>query len=1402
MATMRLDELDAVENIDPSSGKGMRLDEFEKLSTWTSAKNAFLTSAENFGKGFASDLARIPDQIGQIFKETGEKGGAGLAIPSFIDGVNLARNMMGKQIERGPQDEALIKVGEMLSTKNKEFVDRMNLKPEEGSQLAQVSFDLGQGASTVATSIGLMYTTRSPALLFGLFGSRQKAELYKEATEAGKDPETASIISSAGGLIEGGIEAVGGMAFLKGISLNKFVVRALVQAGREGMEEALQQGGEEILTQTTGIRKDSLQNTLLRVGYSATLGVVLGAPVGLIHTSQEKSGLKKEIMDHGFTDEQATKIMEKVTEKTVESKSVNQEIANFLEEEMQKTEKMVNENPEFRSAELLKEEIPAEQILADEEQQVDVTEEDESFDFGKNVEAEIKSIEERPDAFSESERKAFESESEAAFLKDRLEFRNQVGKIKRFKKGFLKEEMRVIPSSYFTNDPNASDLDERAADMGFESGEDLRNAIIAFEKFRPGAEGRLKELQGFIRDYGKLLTKNKKAVSSYVKNVGGYLKKNLPSSQTKNVVREKTGQTDLSPKKVTEMQALKANLRAQARAALQSHRATKADLKALKQGLTDTIKTIVPASGQGKFLSMIASAESGRDILSVMNRVEKVADDITRKQLTGAIKKQVKRIKASKSIAIDYIEKIQDFVNNFDFQKRTSGTVLSLLETQRHLDEQRLAGEDVSLPQYILNKLQILERQPLENIDTATLQNILNDIGKLAEIGKTKLRSLQALQETKKEQAINDLLAGSKKIENKDIIRPKIGEELTAAESRKNTVSKFINKAQAIDLSITPMDAIFDMLDGTKGYSGPNYRIFKNTVDQSYSEYLNKKNDWNQSVIDVANELDLKDADFEKIGFYAAKVQEGGIQKLESLGFTQQEIESINLDEKQMKWYDTARRVLDIKARPEVAETMREVYNEQLGNVKNYFPFMTDFEEMTDFEIRERFGNNVQEFGQMPRKNAEKGFTKKRVGGKQKIKLHAMEIFLRHIDNAAYLVTVGKETKWLGELAKTEEYKSAVGDKGQEMVADWIDTVARKGKMAGERHNAFDTLRKNVGIATLGLKLSSTLIQPTALMDGASLVGPTVFEGARNIAVDPNWRKFVFDNMPEVRARIGDDPAYQDFGGKTFIDKAGQVAFWALQKLDALTASSVGVGAYLRYMREKGLEIDLATPNPEAIDYAQRMVRRTQASAFFKDAPQAVTRGKLTGNRSIDRLILQFQTFMLGRWSMIRHDGYALGFKSGNMAQGLNVMTWMILATAAERGIRWFSKELVDLLVPGEDDKEEDDGITKAIVQGVLEKVPFASQIMSAFSYGSVPVPSLSFMNKAFNTLGAFAKSKQPETKIKNAARALTLLSGLFGIPGAVQADQIIGKIDTKESKGTGRSSRATGSRRKTQRRD
>ena len=346
--TFTLEEIDKIdsESIDAESANTYSLDDLDRLDSWSEGRNVILDTVLNFGEGFASDFQRIPEQIGTLLKETGERGGAGLAIPSFMDGVSLAGVLTGKDIKPNTADKFFIQAGEMLQNR---FAKNLDLQPEEGSPLSKVAYDLGAGAASVASSLGLLYVSRSPALVGAFFGARQKAEIYKESRGALKTPEESSAISAAAGLVEGGVESVGALAFLKGISFNKFITRGILGAANEGLQEAMQQTGEEIITQTTGVRKDTLNNTLMRVGYAAALGTVLGVPAGIVSSSLQKTSIKKELQGYGFSDDQATRIMDKVSEKTIANETVQQEILNFLDEEIKNTESIVKENAAFQS---------------------------------------------------------------------------------------------------------------------------------------------------------------------------------------------------------------------------------------------------------------------------------------------------------------------------------------------------------------------------------------------------------------------------------------------------------------------------------------------------------------------------------------------------------------------------------------------------------------------------------------------------------------------------------------------------------------------------------------------------------------------------------------------------------------------------------------------------------------------------------------------------------------------------------------------------------------------------------------------------------------------------------------------------------------------------------------------
>lgn len=856
-----------------------------------------------------------------------------------------------------------------------------------------------------------------------------------------------------------------------------------------------------------------------------------------------------------------------------------------------------------------------------------------------------------------------------------------------------------------------------------------------------------------------------------------------PNPGIKKIIRLMTGQTELVPKEVTEMSALKASLNAQQRAAANAERMTKTELADLKKGIVATIKVYVPAEAQGKLLNAVATAEDGADLVKTMDRMERIAEDANRKILLKELKREIRKVEASSVIAIDYVNKIRDLVAQYELGEMSDETRTNLQKTQKYLAEQRAAGKDVSIPQYVLYQLQGLYRQSVKNLDSNALRNLIATVKLLKEVGRTKLRARKALEDAIKSQALIELTAGSKKMETLPIERPRVGEELPNSVRRNNKINTALNWAASKNLTITPIDVVMDMLDGDAGYAGPNMRIFKRTIDQAFSVYLAKKDAAGKKITDLAKKLELDTPDFELIGFYAAKMQEGGAEKLANLGYTEEEIAAVELNEKQTELYETMRDELDA-LRPEIAEVMRTVYNADLAEVKNYFPFITDFEAMSDFEIKDRFMLGAPEQGQFKRVNVEKKFTLQRTGaGKQKIQLDAMQVYLQHLDNASYLVTVGRHTKMLSDIARDEAYREAVGDRGQAFMIDWLDTIARKGRKAGDKIRIMDTIRKNIGMATLGFRLSSVLIQPSSLMDGAGLIGPAAFEGAGLIATSKKWRKFVYDNMAEVRNRIGDDPFYMEFGETSLLDKTGRASFWALQKLDMLTASSVAAGAYLKYMRDNGLEIDLSKPNPDAITYAQLIMRRSQASAFFKDAPQAMTRGGLTGNASVDRLILQFQTFMLNRWSLFAHDGMGLGFKRGNISKGVNVVSYLLLAKIAELGVRGLSKELLNLITG--DDKDEPDNFTEQAVLSLLSDIPFIGQMLSPFVYGGIPVPAIQVTAKTAERLNGFVTAKSGDAKARNAVRAAILIAGLGGVPGATQMESFVGKLTAPKSGGS-----------------
>ena len=233
-----------------------------------------------------------------------------------------------------------------------------------------------------------------------------------------------------------------------------------------------------------------------------------------------------------------------------------------------------------------------------------------------------------------------------------------------------------------------------------------------------------------------------------------------------------------------------------------------------------------------------------------------------------------------------------------------------------------------------------------------------------------------------------------------------------------------------------------------------------------------------------------------------------------------------------------------------------------------------------------------------------------------------------------------------------------------------------------------------------------------------------------------------------------------------------------------MTASAVMMGAYKKELAKRGLELDYENPNQEAIVEATKVFRRTQASGFFKDVPLAISRGAFTGNKSFDKALFQFKTFMLGRWGQIRHQMWTAGFKGGNPKQGAEVALYLTMATMTEAGIRSSNKVLIAMAAGGlaaamsELDKELEQ-LPKDVIFEAATSIPFMGDFLRGVMYAQYgmdvqAIPSFSVLSDVMGGTSEALFRKKGTSKVRGAVKAIGGTTAALGIPGTAQATQLL----------------------------
>ncbi len=378
------------------------------------------------------------------------------------------------------------------------------------------------------------------------------------------------------------------------------------------------------------------------------------------------------------------------------------------------------------------------------------------------------------------------------------------------------------------------------------------------------------------------------------------------------------------------------------------------------------------------------------------------------------------------------------------------------------------------------------------------------------------------------------------------------------------------------------------------------------------------------------------------------------------------------------------------------------------------------------------------------------------------------------MDNTLYMKHMAEDVKMISEVAGTEVFAEKAGEVGTKLSTEYMDLLARKGGASGQMAMPIiDFLNKNAGVAVLAFKLSSALIQVSALGQGATMIGRYAFIGAEKFALNKNIREFVFNNMPTVRETVVDDIGFLDKPYFSSLERAQEIGYMPLKTLDSITRGSVAYGAYMKKMKELGKVVDLTKPNKEALDYAERITTLTQSSSFFTEAPLALSRGTgVTGFRSLNRALFKFQSFMLSQWNLIRNEMWRFGITgtgAKNKVRAVRILMWLILTKLAEMGIRDLSKEAQNM-VTGKDDDCEDVFTEEKVMKELASTVPFVSQSMSIIIYDSNPIPFMGGFQIAGEGFGRAVSGTSRETQLKGVVDMAAGAGTLAGVPGMFQA--------------------------------
>lgn len=934
-------------------------------------------------------------------------------------------------------------------------------------------------------------------------------------------------------------------------------------------------------------------------------------------------------------------------------------------------------------------------------------------------------------------------------------------------------------------------VDSFVEEYGFQDAEDLFDAIANRREKRMEMRDKLREQVKIekqkLREKKITEAQMRKEIQKHAKELLRFVNKQSQRTtegrQTARVIREAVhpkARMISKPEDVLLKERLKNQARgakagfkagyAQARDALITKFNTKiGNIEEVRDQVVEYINDTIPLAQRGRFMTVVRDAKTARDLTKAFIRVDNYAEELKLKAAIADLKKTFDKAVDSAKIDVEYKKKIEAVMGQYELVGHRKETLEKLEETKKFIERKQSEGEDIYMPRQILERLDILSRIPKEQLTFSQIEGLQSQLDLLIQLGETRERTRQGLYDLKKASYKEKLKKSIITLEARPTVKLGLPQRMELKDKANETYSKTINFMALTQLVLRPMDGVADV-------TGMN--MVKDVLDVGFTQYLDKSiplmpdtgrilDHLITESEDIIHKYKLDDISLEKAGIYALSFRADAIEKLANMDIAMKDIEKLKseLTEGELAYADFARRSFD-ELFPLAKNLARDLYNQELNKLDDYVSFQTDFDAWDDLEMPERFGKNID--AAIQKKNVEKGMLEQRKGaGKQRIKLNLHEILMKHIDDLAYMATMAEPIKMFSEIIRDPEIIEKMGSISNFAWREYMDLMARKGGTEGAKTMKWiETLRRNMGIAQFAFKLSTTLVQTTSILDAAGSLGADWVGGAIiDVATSREWRDFVMDNMPEIRKSIGDDIAFREYSEGWFRN-ATKYGMVPMQKLDQLMRVTTAIAAYKKAAAEMGIAVDLKNPDAALIQLAQKAVRESQGSSFFKDQPLFLTTSVVSNSKTFNKSLGQFQSFMLAKWENIQRQIWRQGIKEKDFNHAFWAFFWIIVASAAmETGIRRTSKAITGGM--------NNNSFTHDMVFQMVSNIPVVGTAMSSWAFGSNPIPLINTIQQTGAGIKTAFTASSGTSRAKGIVRAASGASMLLGIPGSVQGLQI-----------------------------